>query len=89
MSSLKYKKDMTPTEFDAAFDAAFDAGEDMTPYLDLKSARVRHPVQRISIDFPTDVLKQVGAKAAAIGVTRTSLIKMWVAQQLSKPLQAA
>ena len=81
---------MSQNKFTAAeFDAAFEAGEDMTPYLDLKSAKMHHPVKRISIDFPANVLKEVGAKAAAIGVTRTSLIKMWVAQHLSDDLQAA
>ncbi len=73
---------MAPEEFDAAFDAAFEAGEDMTEYLDLKSAKVRYPVQRISIDFPKNILEGVGVEAAKIGVTRTSLIKMWVSQQL-------
>lgn len=89
MTSSKDKKNMTPAEFDAAFEAAFEAGEDVTPYLDLKSARVRYPVQRISIDFPLNILKEVDVKAAKIGVTRTSLIKMWVAQHLSDDLKAA
>lgn len=83
MSSLK-RKELTAEEFDAAFDEAFETGEDMTPYLDLKSIKVCHPMQRISIDFPKNVLKGIDAEAAKIGVTRTSLIKMWVAQLVFK-----
>lgn len=66
-----------------AFDAAFDASEDVTEYLDLKSAKAHYPTQRISIDFPKNILEEVDLQAAKIGVTRTALIKMWVFQQLS------
>jgi hypothetical protein len=65
------------------FDRAFEEG-DVIEHLDLKSAKVRYPVQRISIDFPVNVLHEVDLEAAKIGVTRTSLIKMWVAEQLHK-----
>lgn len=82
--SLSKNKEFTAEEFDTAF----EAGEDMTPYLDLKSAKMHHPVKRITIDFPSDILSRLGKKAAAIGVTRTSLIKMWVAEHLADDLQA-
>ena len=65
----------------ADFDSDFDDG-DITEHLDLKSAKARYPVQRVSIDFPKTVLEEVDIAAAKIGVTRTSLIKMWVAQHL-------
>lgn len=64
------------------FDAKFDEGE-VTEYLDLKSIKVRYPVQRISIDFPKNILEELDIAASKIGVTRTSLIKIWVAEQLS------
>jgi len=50
----------------------------------LQSAKARYPLQRISIDFPVNILEKVDHEAAKIGVTRTSLIKMWVAEQLHK-----
>ncbi len=65
------------------FDAAFDEGE-VTEYLDLRSVKAQYPTQRISIDFPKNILEEVDIDAAKIGVTRTSLIKMWVAEHLSR-----
>lgn len=67
----------------ADFDAAFDQG-DVTEHLNIKSAKARFPTQRISIDFPKNILEEVDFEAAKIGVTRTSLIKMWVAEHLAK-----
>ncbi len=65
----------------ANFDLTFDEG-DVTEHLNLKSVKVRYPVQRISIDFPVNILEKVDIEASKIGVTRTSLIKMWIAQLL-------
>ena len=65
------------------FDAAFDKG-DVTKHLDMKSAKARFPTQRISIDFPKNIIEEIDVEAAKIGVTRTSLIKMWVAEHLSR-----
>lgn len=64
------------------FDTAFEKGE-VTKHLDLKSAKARFPTQRISIDFPKNIIKEIDIEAAKIGVTRTSLIKIWVAEHLS------
>jgi hypothetical protein len=64
------------------FDAAFEKGE-VTQYLDLKSVKARYPMRRISIDFTKNILDEVDLKAARIGVTRISLIKMWIAERLS------
>ena len=80
MSSLPKKpKSIKASDFDTAFEQG-----DVTEYLDLKSLKARYPVQRISIDFPKNMIEAIDSQAAKIGVTRTSLIKMWVAQQLSK-----
>ena len=65
------------------FDTAFEKG-DVTEHLDLKSVKARYPTQRISIDFPKNILEEVDMEAAKIGVTRTSLIKMWIAEHLIK-----
>lgn len=64
------------------FDAKFDRGEDITPYLDMKSVKVRHAVQRINIDLPVGMLDKADREAARIGVPRTSLFKMWIAEHL-------
>lgn len=76
MTILKHKKVKSRD-----FDNAFEKG-DVLEHLDLKSVKARYPVQRISIDFPKNILDELDLEAAKIGVTRTSLIKMWVATHL-------
>lgn len=71
------------------FDRAFEKGEDMTPYLDLSSAKARHPTQRINVDVPKDLLEKVDQEAARIGVPRTSLIKIWIAEKMDRLSTAA
>lgn len=78
MSTSKHKKTSA-----AAFDSAFEEGS-VSDHLDLKTVKVRYPTQRISIDFPKSILEELDMEAAKIGVTRTSLIKLWVAEQLAK-----
>ena len=66
----------------ADFDEMFENG-DVTDHLDVKSAKAHYPVQRVSIDFPKNILEEVDLEAAKIGVTRASLIKMWVSEHVS------
>lgn len=66
------------------FDRKFDKGEDITKYLDLKSAKVSYPVQRINIDIPHEILEKVDREAARIGVPRTSLIKLWISERIDR-----
>ncbi len=65
------------------FDNSFETG-DVTAHLDLKSAKVRYPIHRISIDFTKNILDEVDEEAEKIGVTRTALIKIWIAERLSQ-----
>ncbi|MBF0494705.1 MAG: CopG family transcriptional regulator [Candidatus Omnitrophica bacterium] len=39
-------------------------------------------MKRVNVDFPPLMLKQLDAEADRIGVTRTSLIKMWLSEKL-------
>jgi len=71
------------------FDRAFEKGADLAPYLDLASAKARHPTQRINVDVPKDLLEKVDQEAARIGVPRTSLIKIWIAEKLDRLRAAA
>lgn len=64
------------------FDKDFDQGKDMSKYVDLKSMKAHYPVQRINVDMPKDILQKMDQEAARIGVTRTSLFKMWIAEHL-------
>jgi hypothetical protein len=66
------------------FDNAFDKGEDVTKHLHMKSAKVNQPIQRINLDMPKELLQKADMEAARIGVTRTSLFKMWIAEHLDQ-----
>ena len=78
MTASKSKK-IRASEFDKAFEQ-----EDVIEHLDLNSVKTRYPTQRISIDFPKKVIEGIDLEAAKIGVTRTSLIKIWIAEHLAK-----
>ena len=58
------------------FDRRFDEGEDMTPYLDLSSARrPGREVQRVNVDFPSWMVNAMDKEATRLGVSRQALIK--------------
>ncbi len=78
MSESKKKKKITAKEFDERF----DRGEDMMKYVDLSTIKLNHPIQRINVDIPKEMLQKVDTEAARIGVPRTSLIKMWIAEHI-------
>ncbi len=77
----KQKKKITAAELDRKFD---EGKEDIIQYFDMKTARVVHPVQRINIDIPHEILEKVDREAARIGVPRTSLIKLWISERLDR-----
>lgn len=68
------------------FDARFDAGEeDVTGDLDLSAARrpLRTP-RRVNVDFPAWMVESLDREAERLGVTRQSVIKMWIAERLER-----
>jgi hypothetical protein len=66
------------------FDAAFDRGEDVAKYLDTsKARRVNSELKRVNIDFPVWVIASLDKEARRLGVTRQSLVKMWIAEKFS------
>ena len=67
------------------FDERFDAGEDMSAALD--KARARRPGEesrRVNVDFPAWMIAQLDREATRRGVTRQSLIKVWIAEKLDR-----
>jgi hypothetical protein len=65
------------------FDKLFDDGEDISHLLDLSSSRRPNLEQkRVNVDLPIWVVKQLDREAKRVGVTRQSIIKMWIAQRL-------
>ena len=65
------------------FDAKFDAGEDVSEAVDWSWARRRNDQpRRVNVDFPAWVVDRLDKQARHLGVTRQSLIKMWIAEKL-------
>ena len=66
------------------FDKKFEEGqEDIVDDLDLSSARrVNQKQKRINVDFPAWVVESLDREAARIGVTRQSIIKVWLVERL-------
>ncbi len=67
------------------FDDAFDRGDDVTKYLDKsKVRRVNEELRRVNIDFPAWVISSLDREARRLGVTRQSLVKMWIAEKFDQ-----
>ncbi|MCQ4323230.1 type II toxin-antitoxin system BrnA family antitoxin [Stutzerimonas stutzeri] len=65
-------------------DKKFDQGKtDVIDDLDLSTARrVNQEQKRINVDFPSWVVESLDREAARIGVTRQSIIKVWLVERL-------
>ena len=67
------------------FDQAFDNNEDITGALDLaKASRGNKAQQRVNVDFPVWMIEALDAEASRLGVTRQSIIKVWLAERLER-----
>ncbi|MGB7904688.1 MAG: CopG family transcriptional regulator [Steroidobacteraceae bacterium] len=67
------------------FDADFDNGKNITAALDLSKAR--RPLQeqkRVNVDFPAWMIESLDREAGRLGVTRQSIIKVWLAERLEQ-----
>ena len=64
-------------------DEKFDNGEDVSAYFDLSKARRPNlAARRVNVDFPAWVVEGLDREARHLGVTRQSVIKMWIAERL-------
>lgn len=65
------------------FEQEFDGGVDITASLDLsKAKRVLQEQKRVNVDFPTWMIDSLDREAGKLGVTRQSVIKVWLAERL-------
>ena len=65
------------------FDKKFDAGEDIGDLVDwTKARRPNLEMRRVNVDFPAWVVEGLDQQARRLGVTRQSLIKLWIAERL-------
>lgn len=67
------------------FERQFDEGVDITASLDLsKAKRILQEQKRVNVDFPTWMIESLDREAGKLGVTRQSIIKVWLAERLEK-----
>ena len=66
------------------FDRLFEAGESTVEYLD--KTQMKRPgleQRRITVDFPAWMVHQLDKEATRLGITRQSIIKMWISEKIS------
>lgn len=67
------------------FDRKFDEGENVTADLDL--SKIRRPAQeqrRVNVDFPAWMIESLDREARRLGITRQSIIKVWISERLER-----
>jgi hypothetical protein len=72
------------------FDRKFDSGGKILDKVDLnKARRVSTAAKRVNVDFPAWMVDSLDREARRVGVTRQSLIKLWLADRLGQPVVAS
>ena len=67
------------------FDKKFDEGENILTDLDVSGARrPGEEIKRINVDFPAWMVASLDREARRLGVTRQSIIKMWLAERMQQ-----
>ena len=75
---------MKTTEANGSFDSA---QVDATLYLDMpRPISNGREVRRVNVDFPVWVVEALDAEAGRLGVTRQSIIKVWIADRLAESI---
>ncbi|MDO8949771.1 MAG: CopG family transcriptional regulator [Actinomycetota bacterium] len=73
---------MKATDFDKKFD---DGIEDVIDELDMTTlTRPNRQQKRVNVDFPVWMVESLDREANRLGVTRQSIIKVWIAERLEK-----
>lgn len=67
----------------AEFEKRFDEGQDVSG--DVDWSKVRRPnlaLGRVNVDFPSWVVEALDREASRLGVTRGSLVELWIEERL-------
>lgn len=73
---------MKAEELDKIFD---DGREGIVPYLDLTTLRRPNLDQkRVNVDLPIWMIQKLDRQAGLIGVTRQSIIKVWLSERIKE-----
>jgi len=66
-------------------DKKFDKGEDISKYLDLsRASKPGRDQRRVNVDLPKWMIESLDKEASRLGVTRQSIIKVWIAERIQK-----
>jgi hypothetical protein len=72
------------------FGTKFDSGETILNEVDLRQARrIGTDAKRVNVDFPAWMMDSLDCEARRLGVTRQSLIKLRLADELAQPNHAS
>ena len=64
-------------------DKRFDSGNDISKFLDMSRARrTNNGPKRVNVDFPAWMIHSLDKEADRLGVTRQSIIKVWISERL-------
>jgi hypothetical protein len=69
------------------FDDLFETGESTVEYLE--KTQLKRPgleQRRITVDFPAWMVHQLDKEAMRLGITRQSIIKMWISEKISSKI---
>jgi len=73
---------MQSSDLDKRFD---DGVDDVIDEFDLSSAtRPNREQKRVNVDFPVWMVESLDREAGRLGVTRQSIIKVWIAERLER-----
>ena len=69
-----------------SLDKKFDDNQsDIVDELDLSTVKRPNQMQkRVNVDFPTWMIESLDKEASRLGVTRQSIIKVWLAERLEQ-----
>lgn len=68
-----------------SFEEKFESGDEILQHLDLsKAKRPMQKQKRINVDIPEWMVDSLDREAGRVGVTRQSIIKVWLAERLEQ-----
>jgi hypothetical protein len=69
----------------AEFDQKFEDNEDLSDFLNLeKASKPGLKPKRVSVDFPEWMVQELDKSAQRLGITRQSLIKVFISEKLKE-----
>jgi len=77
------------------FDNKFDDNENIDEYLDFSASvslkdinQLKTKTKKVNVDFPEWIINSLDKEAKKIGVTRQSIIKVWIAERLKEEVNS-